>query len=156
MYPVFLLLLGRSVVSDSLVIYPTFLWLSFGHSFMLDSLRPHGPQQARLPCPSLSPGALLKLMSSESVMPSNHLILCCPHLLYLQRSPSELCSWMLFPVSLPFAHLCAWPSPFVSYDSSPPPFSIPKGLIAFWYSPLHFFSYSKPFGDWAWDGTVIP
>ena len=37
--------------------------------------------QARLPCPSLSPGGLLKLMSLESMMPSNHFILCHSRLL---------------------------------------------------------------------------
>ena len=36
------------------------------------TLQPHGLQHARLPCPSLSPGAC----SNSSVMPSNHLILC--------------------------------------------------------------------------------
>jgi len=30
--------------------------LLFSHSVVSDSLRPHGPQDARLPCPSLSPG----------------------------------------------------------------------------------------------------
>ena len=50
---------------------------------MSDSLQPHGPQHARPPCPSPTPGIYLpKLMSIESVMPSNHLILCHPlHLL---------------------------------------------------------------------------
>ena len=43
---------------------------------------PHGLQHARLACPSLSP-SLLKLMSIELVMPSNHLILCFPVLLSL-------------------------------------------------------------------------
>ena len=38
---------------------------------------PHGLQCARLPCLSLSSN-LLKFMSIESMMPSNHLILCCP------------------------------------------------------------------------------
>ena len=42
------------------------------------TFRTHGLQDARLPCPSLSSWNLLKLMSVESVMPSNHLILCCP------------------------------------------------------------------------------
>ena len=32
--------------------------------------------------------SLLKLMSIESVMPSNHLILCCPPLLLTSRFPS--------------------------------------------------------------------
>ena len=40
------------------------------------TLRPHEPQHARPPCPSLP-----KLMSIKSVMPSNHLILCRPLLL---------------------------------------------------------------------------
>ena len=44
---------------------------------MSDSLRHHGLQHARLPCPSsIISRRLLKLMSLESVMPSNHLILC--------------------------------------------------------------------------------
>ena len=42
---------------------------------MCDFLRPHGLQNAKPPCPSL------KLMSIESVMPSNLLLLCCPPLL---------------------------------------------------------------------------
>ena len=32
-------------------------WLLFSHSVVSDSLQPHGMQHARLPCPSLSPGA---------------------------------------------------------------------------------------------------
>ena len=48
---------------------------------MSNSLRPHGLQHARLLCPSLSPGGLLRFMSTESVMLSNHLILCRPLLL---------------------------------------------------------------------------
>ena len=53
------------------------------------SLQPHGLQQARLPCPSLSPVSSLKLMSVESVMLSNHLILCCPFSFYLQCCPAS-------------------------------------------------------------------
>ena len=37
----------------------------------------HESQHARPPCPSTTPGVLLKLMSIKSVMPSSHLILCC-------------------------------------------------------------------------------
>ena len=51
-------------------------------SVMSDSLRPHGLQHARLPCPSPTPGAY-SLMPIESVMPSNHLILCRPFFLML-------------------------------------------------------------------------
>ena len=47
---------------------------------MSDSLPPHGLQHARPPCSSPSQN-LLKLVSIESVMPSNYLILCRPLLL---------------------------------------------------------------------------
>ena len=50
-------------------------------------LQSHGPQHARLPCPSVS-WSLLKLVSIEWVMPSNHLILCCPLLLLPSLFPS--------------------------------------------------------------------
>ena len=60
--------------------------LSQFNSVVSNSLRPHGPQHARLPCPS--PTRLLKLMSIESMMPSNHLILCCPLLLLPSIFPS--------------------------------------------------------------------
>ena len=38
-------------------------------------------QHARPPCPSPPPRHELKFVSIESVMPSNHLILCCPLLI---------------------------------------------------------------------------
>ena len=61
--------------------------IQFSRSVMSNSLIPHGLQQSRLPC--LSPTArLLKLMSIELVMPSNHLILCHPLLLLPSVFPS--------------------------------------------------------------------
>ena len=46
---------GSSIeMSASLARYRTY-FLLFCHSVMSDSLRPHGLQHARLPCPSLSP-----------------------------------------------------------------------------------------------------
>ena len=48
---------------------------------MSDSLRPHGLQHARLPCPSSTPRVYSNSTSIESVMPSNYLILCRPLLL---------------------------------------------------------------------------
>ena len=45
---------------------------------MSNSLWPHGLQYTRLPSSSLSP----RILSTELVMPFNHLILCCP-LLFL-------------------------------------------------------------------------
>ena len=50
--------------------------LLFSHYVMSDSLQPHGLQHTRLPCPSPSLWNLLKLISIELVMSSNHLILC--------------------------------------------------------------------------------
>ena len=43
--------------------------------------------------------SLLKLMSIESMMPPNHLIICCPLLLYLQSFPAS----RSFPMSQFFA-----------------------------------------------------
>ena len=50
----------------------------------------HGLRHARLPCPSPTPLSLslLKLMSIESVTPSNHFIPCCPLLLLPSIFPS--------------------------------------------------------------------
>ena len=49
---------------------------------MSDSLGAQGLQHARLPCPSPTPRAYSNSCpSSWPVMPSNHLILCCPFLL---------------------------------------------------------------------------
>ena len=50
---------------------------------MPDFLQPHGLQHANHPCWSL-----LKFMSIESVMPSNHLILCHPLLILPSIFPS--------------------------------------------------------------------
>ena len=52
----------------------------FSCSVMFSSLWPHGLQHARPPCLSPTP-SLLKLMSIKLMMPSSHLILCCPLLL---------------------------------------------------------------------------
>ena len=65
-----------------------FLFLLFTCSVVSNSLQPHGLQHTRLPCPSPSFRSLLKLMSIESVMPSNHLIFCCPLLLLSSIFPS--------------------------------------------------------------------
>ena len=55
--------------------------LQFNHSVMSDYLQPHG-SQARLASLSVTNSwSLLKLMSIKLVMPSNHFILCRPHLL---------------------------------------------------------------------------
>ena len=59
------------------------------HSMVSDYLQPNGLQHARLACPSPTPSrGLLKLMTIESVMPSNHLILCHPLILLPSIFPS--------------------------------------------------------------------
>ena len=55
---------------------------------MSDTLQPHGLHHSRLPCPSLSPWSLLKLMSVEVVMLSDHLILSHTLLLLPSILPS--------------------------------------------------------------------
>ena len=54
--------------------------VQFSHSVVSNSLLPHESQHARPPFPTNS-WSLLKLMSVESMIPSNHLILCWPLLL---------------------------------------------------------------------------
>ena len=92
-------------------------------SIMSNSLRPHGLQHARLPT-IISSWNLLKLMSMESVMPSNHLILCRPLLLL----PS------IFPSIRVFSNesvLCfRWPN-YWSFRFSISPSNEYSGLISF-------------------------
>ena len=91
---------------------------------MSHSLQPHGLQHARLPCPSPPPGVYSKLMSIESVMPSNHLILCHPLLLL----PS------IFPSIRVFSNESAlhirWPK-YCSFSFSLSPSNEYSGLISF-------------------------
>jgi len=59
--------------------------LLFSYSVASYSLRPHGRQASLSFTISQS---LLKLMSIESVVPSSHLVLCCPLLLLPSIFPS--------------------------------------------------------------------
>ena len=76
------------------------------------TLRPQGLLHARLPCLSLSQ-SWLKLMSIESVVPSNHLILCYP-LLFL---PSIFPSISIFS-SESAVHI-RWPKYWSTFSISP-------------------------------------
>ena len=63
--------------------------VQFSHSVMSDSLRPHG-LQAHQACMSITNSqSLLKFMSIESVMASNHPILCHPFSSCLQSFPES-------------------------------------------------------------------
>ena len=93
---------------------------------MSDSLQPHGLQHARLPYPSLSPGACAD--SIKSVMLSNHLMLCWSLLLL----PSVFPNIRSFPMSW----LIWWPNYWIfSFSMSPSN----SGLISFridWFDLL--------------------
>ena len=101
-----------------------YILLLFGCLVVSDSLQSHGLQHTRLPCSSPSPGALLKLMSIESVMPSNHLVLCHPLLLL----PSIFPSIRVFSNESAF-HI-RWPK-YWSFSFSISPSNEYSGLISF-------------------------
>ena len=108
---------------------PQILGVVANHSVSSSCLQPHGLQHARLPCPSQS---LLKFMSTELVMPSNHLILCHPLLLV----PSIFPSIKVFPSEsvLPIR----WPQ-YWSFSFSISPSNEYSGLISFmteWFDLL--------------------
>ena len=60
----------------------------FSHSIVYNSLKPHGLQHSRLPCPSASPRACSISCPTESMVSSNHLVLCHPFLLPPSIFPS--------------------------------------------------------------------
>ena len=106
--------------------------LLFSCSVVSDSLQPHGLQHARLPCPSPSPRVCSNSCPSSQLMPSNHLVLCCPLLLL----PS------IFPSIRVFSDesvLCIrWPK-YWSFSFSISPSNEYSGLISFrigWFDLL--------------------
>ncbi|CAM9584903.1 unnamed protein product [Rangifer tarandus platyrhynchus] len=99
---------------------------------MSNSLRPQRLQHTRVPCPSPSPRAYSKLMSMDSVMPSNHLILWCPLFLL----PSVFPSIRVF--SNDSALHISW-TKYGSFSFSISPSSEYSGLISFrtdWFDVL--------------------
>ena len=105
-----------------------------------DSLWLHGPQHARLLCPPLSP-SWLKFKSTESVMPSYHLILCCPILLL----PSIFLSIRVFSNEL--ARLIRWPNDW-TFNFSISPSNAYSGLISF---RSDWFDLADLPGHYPWD-----
>ena len=68
--------------------YIQFSSFQLSRSVVSNSLQPHELQHARPPCPSPTLGVHSSSLSIESVMPSSHLILCCPLLLLPPIPPS--------------------------------------------------------------------
>ena len=97
--------------------------VQFSRSVVSDSLWPHGLQHARRPSIT-NAQSLLKLISIKSVMPSNHLILCCPLLL----GPSVFSSIRVFSVETAL-HI-RWPK-YWSFSFNTGPSNEYSGLIFF-------------------------
>ena len=108
------------------------LLLLLSYQAVSDSLKPNELQHARLLCPSLSPQSSSKLMSIESVMSFNHLILYHPLLLL----PSSFPSIRVFSKELV---LCLrWPK-YSSFSFSISPSNEYSRLISFridWFDLL--------------------
>ena len=96
--------------------------VQFSCSVVSDSLRPHGPQHARPPITNSQ--SLPKFISIESVMPSNHLILCHSFLLL----PSIFPSIRVF--SKESVLRIRWPK-YWSFSFSISPSNEHSGLISF-------------------------
>ena len=75
--------LGRQKINILTAVEISFSSVQFSCSVVSDSLWPHGLQHARPLCPSRTPRVYSRslLMYIDSVLPSNHLILCHPLLL---------------------------------------------------------------------------
>ena len=91
---------------------------------MSHSLQPHELQHAKASLSFTISWSLLKLMSVESVMPSNHLILCRPLLLLPSIIPSI---WVSSNKSV--LHI-RWPK-YCSFSFSISPSNEHSGLISF-------------------------
>ena len=103
------------------------------------SLQPHELQHERLPCLSFTIAqSLLKLTSIESVMPSNHLILCCP----LPLPPLVFPSIMVFS-NESVLHI-RWPKDW-SFSFSISPTNEYSGLISFRIDRLDLLAVQRTF-----------
>ena len=116
--------------------------VQFSCSVPSDSLQPHGLQHTQASVSITNSHSLLKLMSMESVMPSNHLILCYPLLLL----PS------IFPSIRVFSNESVlqirWPK-YWSFSFSINPSNEYSGLISFRMDPvICLFPSSFKHGVW--------
>ena len=111
------------------------------HSVISNSLKPHGLQHSRLPCPLPSPGVCSNSRPLSQLMPSNHLILC--HLLLLLP--------LIFPSIMVFSKDSAlhirWPK-YWSFSFSTSPSNEYSGLISF---RIDWFNLLAIQGTWPWN-----
>ena len=90
-------------------------------NYTFNCLRPHGVQHARLPCPS----QILELAQTHVhlvMMPSNHLIFCCPLVLLPSIFPSIRLQWSVLCIR--------WPK-YWGFSFSISPSNEYSGLISF-------------------------
>ena len=109
--------------------------VQFSHSVGSNSLWPHGLQHNKASLSITNSWSLLKLMSIESVMPSNHLIFCCALLLL----PSIVPSIRVFSYESVLS--IRWPK-YWSFSFNISPFNEYSGLILnqgiMWASKYYF------------------
>ena len=114
---------------------PNWVSVQFSCSVVTDSLQPHGLQhQASLSITNSQ--SLLKLISIESMMPSNHLILCHPLLVL----PSIFPSIRVFSSE---SVLCIWWPKYWSFSFSISPSNEYSELISFRMDWLDLFAAQR-------------
>ena len=120
--------------------FPAFsysLLLLFNRSVVFNSAKPWSAAHQASLCFTISQ-SLLKLMSIESVMPSNHLILCCPLLLL----PSVFPSIRVFSNELVLVLPIRWPK-YWSFSFSISTSNEYSGLISFRMDWLDFLALQQ-------------
>ena len=119
--------------------------VQFSHSVMSDSATPWtAASQASLSI--INSQSLLKLMSIKSVMPSNHLILCCPLLLLPSIFPS------IRGFSKELALHIRWPR-YWSLGFSISPSKEYSALLSF---TIDWFDLSVVQGTLSWESSPTP
>ena len=124
--------LSNTNPAQNFIHYLLYILLLFSHLVVSNSLQPYGLQHTRIPYHSLSLKNLLKFMSIELLMSSNHVFLCRLLLLLPSIFPSIGAS------SSVWAHCIRWPKNW-RFSFSITPSNKYSGLISFmidWFDLL--------------------